>query len=283
MIRRKFNEVSLLLFVLLGIVIGLSCWRQSSSFTSEKLAPRGKKETKNQSSAGIWSWSSRRDLTNPQKLQEVPKESETPIKSLRIHPDVHYPHPERIRSFSDPELEKAYSIYFSLIGRAKEDFPFARSGFDSEANLKLSLKTIRTMNYADVRDENFRTEFLAMTHLSNSALPQAKEEVQNLSENLMQKVSDEKNPSKRKLMLADLQFFLKSQSDQNISQLATYYASQRDSSVRYNIQLAMYRTLEEHLSSEEEIKSALHSYGVPFPKGPLAVLQLPPVQDKSTP
>lgn len=148
-------------------------------------------------------------IQSPISTQAEPQSAGMRVRpALRAsHPWVTYPNPGSIRTFEDPELQKAFEIYFSLIGDGKAAYPFHRSGFDTEFNSALALKQVLSPDYAhpeSVTKEVTRATILAMTLLGRSRLPTADRRRQELRRALTSKIDRAEGSYERAMWREDL-------------------------------------------------------------------------------
>lgn len=179
------------------------------------------------------------------------------------HSLAHYVKPGEIRSFLDRNLANDYNVYFSLIGPAKEDFPFSRSGFDTERNSAFAYKTIVKTDYTRPNRKTFEATLLAITHLTHSELPASRERLQSAAEALMRKIEHVPADKQRALMQADLALLLTAYEREGLSTLAQYYATSAMPSVRASIQFAMVKIVERQAKTRREVDETLATYDVP--------------------
>jgi len=169
------------------------------------------------------------------------------------HPLVSYQNPGEIKSFSDPELDKAFDIYFSLVGDAREQYRYHDSGFDTEFNSRLAFETVTHPGYfiADTNiDQEFRTVLQAIEHLKRSELPASYARLISLAVQLSSEVDSGGHNSYGELRAADLANLLEAPALSQRDLLALYRSSNTQIS-RTTIAFAIFKRLERENVSRE--------------------------------
>ncbi len=172
---------------------------------------------------------------------QSPRKTELPALKTAVasHPLVGYENPGSIRSFADPRLEEAYQVYFSLIGPAKEKFPFRESGFDTEVNALLAEKTLREIKYvANRKSAQSRTSLIALMHLANSELSTSKSRRLATAQEILERMGKSQGlPAK--LHREDLKFLLQTSPPSDLEDIAKLYDATQDPDQRRAIALGV--------------------------------------------
>jgi hypothetical protein len=171
-----------------------------------------------------------------------------------------YPRPEKLSTFADSKLADAFDFYMSRIGEYKDTYAFERSGFDTSDNAELAEKTILSMNYKNPSAEQIQAQLLAIDFLSFSHLPDATARIEQVTEELIRRASEEKNKLTQSLVIQDIDQLL--EGHHNVNHLALLYGKMDDPRLKSSIALAIENHLDQTLQDAVLKNAFLTAYHI---------------------